>query len=50
VFKGFDVMVERIDLAGERVWVQIRPFANGSDASLELKIATTEDSLVQLCE
>ena len=48
VFKNFDVIVERVDVHSQRVWVSIRPFENGSDVSLELEFATAEDALVQL--
>jgi hypothetical protein len=48
VFQDFDVIVERVDVPTQRLWVLIRPFSNGSDVSLELEFATAEDALVQL--
>ena len=48
VFRDFDVVVERVDVPTQRLWVLIRPFSNGSDVSLELDFATAEDALVQV--
>lgn len=48
LFRDFEVVVERVDVPTQRLCVLIRPFANGSDVSLELEFWMAEDSLMQL--
>ena len=47
-FLDFDVVIQRIDLPSERLWLVIRPFPESPDCELELDFVTAEDCLVQV--